>query len=104
MKIKMKIYNIPLNFLFKISNPQVKKEFELQDKTPVSYIEFKQDIKQNGIIEPLIIITHKDWIRLETGNHRIYALADLSKTSAPCVIKQYDGRNINIGNGKHFIK
>ena len=95
----MKIYNIKLDYLFSISNPDVKPEFELQDKTKVSYETMKQDIINNGILEPLVILTSQDGIRLESGNHRIYILKDLGISTAPCIIKR---GNANLGNGTHI--
>jgi len=99
-----KIFNIPLSFLFTINNPETKAEFELQSKKEVDYNEFKNDIKTNGILEPLVILINKDWIRLETGNHRIFALRDIGESTAPCIIKPGEKKDANLGNGKHFYK
>ena len=50
-----------------------------------------ENIKQQGLVNPLIVLNHRDPARyqpnwLKTGNNRLWALKYLGWTHAPCIV------------------
>jgi len=49
-----------------------------------------EDIKKNGIVNPLVVAPEQDFFRLKLGNNRFLAAEELGIDPLPCIIGNYD--------------
>lgn len=60
---------------------------------PTNYDELLNDIKLNGIKEPLEIWVHENKALIVEGNHRLSIAIDLNISSLPVKVKFISGKN-----------
>lgn len=97
------VFQIDVNFLKKIANPQATDHTDLLSGEIVHQDIVWENIKQEGLQEPLLIVIGYDnkTIRLESGNHRIKTAIQDGYTHLPAAVLVIKPSLINEGNGTH---
>ncbi len=97
------VFNTKIEFLKSISNPNATKYTDLLNESIVHQDIVWEDIKKNGMQEPLlIVIGYKDkTIRLESGNHRVNTAISDNYTHLPCAFFVFKESVFAKGNGEH---
>lgn len=97
------VKNIDVNFLKEIANPSSTDYTDLLSGEIVHQSVVWENIKKEGMFEPLLIVIGFDdkRIRLESGNHRIKVAIEDGYTHLPAAILVLKGNIIHEGNGLH---
>jgi hypothetical protein len=97
------VKNIDVNFLKKIANQESTDYTDLLNGEIVHQSIVWENIKAEGMFEPLLIVIGFDnkRIRLESGNHRIKVAIEDGYTHLPTAILVLKGNRIYDGNGLH---
>tara|TARA_B100002019_G_C21254523_1_gene593068 strand:+ start:1588 stop:2058 length:471 start_codon:yes stop_codon:yes gene_type:complete len=97
------IEQISTKFLKSIANPSSTDETDLLSGEIVHQDKVWEDIKKNGMVEPLHIRINPKTreVRLESGNHRIKTAINDGYTHLPCVVFITKKTIFNKGNGEH---
>ena len=78
-----------------IEHPENKRLFkDIRDTNPSFWIEFKESIKQFGVLEPLIV--NEDTMEVRSGNQRLKAAIELGIEELPIVLITDEDSEIEI--------
>jgi hypothetical protein len=94
---------IPVEFAYNIRNKDATRLTDLPDGSLVDTEELYEDIKKNGLHDPILIRLNKNTrtVKVESGNHRVISYYDNEEKTIPAVLLVVDEINDKGPNGDH---
>jgi ParB family chromosome partitioning protein len=86
---------IPIELFF-VSNKNVRKTLNSDDEIESNLETLTQDIKTNGLINPLSVRKINDKYEIYAGQRRFKAIQNLKWEKIPCIINDYDDKKIEL--------